>query len=368
MRLGVEAAVVDGALVDGDVEIDPATGTIAAVGLTGRLGSGLAIPGLVDLQVNGMAGVDFSACGLDGYTTAGAAMLAAGVTAYQPTLVTAAEQSIIAALAVVAAATELTGGPLVLGAHLEGPFLSPTRLGAHQPEHRRDPDEALLERLLAAGPVRQVTLAPELPGGLALVRRLAPSITVSLGHTDATAEEAHAAFDLGARTVTHLFNAMRPPTHRDPGVAFAALARDDVAVQVILDGHHLAAETVGVVWRAARGRTALVTDAVAAAGLGDGDLRWGRRQVRVRDGAVRLADGTLAGSALTLDHALRNLVAAGASVAEAVGAASTVPARVCRAPERGRLHPGHPADVAVLDADLRVVRTLVAGIECYANA
>lgn len=366
MRLGVDAAVVDGVVVPGDVEIDAASGTIGAVGIAAGGGGGLAVPGFVDLQVNGMAGVDFSACDLAGYRTAGAAMLAAGVTAYQPTLVTGPEAGVVGALAMVAAAAATSDGPRILGAHLEGPFLSPRRLGAHRAEHRRDPDLALLDRLLAAGPVRQVTLAPELPGALGLIERLTPAVTVSLGHTDATATEAHAAFDRGATTVTHLFNAMRPPTHRDPGVVFAALSRDDVVVQVILDGHHLAPETARLVWRAAGGRTALVTDAISVAGMGDGSWGWGPQTVSVQDGAVRLPDGTLAGSALTMIGALRNLVASGVPTVEAVGAASTVPARVARA-DLGSLAPGRPADVAVLDEDLRVVRTLVAGRERHAT-
>jgi N-acetylglucosamine-6-phosphate deacetylase len=368
MRLGVAAAVVDGAVVAGDVEIDGATGTVAAVGIASDGGRGLAVPGLVDLQVNGMAGVDFSACDAAELRAAGQTMLAAGVTAYQPTLVTAPEATVIRALGVVgAAAREAAGGPRILGAHLEGPFLSPARLGAHTAEHRRDPDIAMLDRLLGAGPVRQVTLAPELVGAHDLIARLVPSVTVSLGHTDATAAEAHAAFDLGATTVTHLFNAMRPATHRDPGVAFAALARADISVQVILDGHHLAADTAQVIWRAAAGRTAVVTDAISVAGLGDGGFAFGRRQVTVRDGAVRLGDGTLAGSALTLDQALRNLVALGASVSDAVAAASTIPARIARADGLGSLAPGATADVAVLDDDLRVVRTLVGGVERFAS-
>ena len=153
--------------------------------------------------------------------------------------------------------------------HLEGPFLSPNRLGTHEASARRDPDLALLDRLLEAGPVRLMTLAPELPGADALIDRLLErGVAVSLGHTDATAAQANAAFDRGARTVTHLFNAMRPFLHRDPGIVGAALARDDVVVSIILDGIHLAPETAKTVWRAARGRMALVTDAITGGGRG----------------------------------------------------------------------------------------------------
>src|SRR5687767_3389632 len=158
MRLGVAAALVGGSLVPGDVEV--ADGTIAAVGLEPR-GSGIAAPGFVDLQVNGFGGVDLMRASADGWAAAGAAMLATGVTAFRPTVITASEDDMAAALAAIAGAP---AAPRVLGAHLEGPFLSAARLGAHPAEHRRDPDVALLERLLAAGPVAHVTLAPELPG------------------------------------------------------------------------------------------------------------------------------------------------------------------------------------------------------------
>ena len=157
-----------------------------------------------------------------------------------------------------------------------------------------------------------MTLAPELDGALELIDVLTErGVVVSCGHSDATAEEAGRAFDRGAATVTHLFNAMRPLQHRDPGIAGAALARDDVVVQVILDGHHLADETARVVWRAAAGRVALVSDAIAAARMGDGGYRLGAVDVEVRDGVARRADGVLAGSASTLIEAVRALHALG---------------------------------------------------------
>ena len=225
----------------------------------------------------------------------------------------------------------------MIGAHLEGPFIAPARLGVHAPEHRRDPDRGLLERLLAAGPVAHVTLAPELPGALELDRPARPrgGVVVACGHSDATADEAHRAFDRGVRTVTHLFNAMRPPAPRDPGIARAALARADVAVEVIADGHHLAADTLLVAWRAARGRLALVTDAVAAAASGDGEFVLGGRPVVAAGGACATRDGRLAGSALTMIGAVRNLHALGVPLEEALAAASAVPARD-RAPARPR--------------------------------
>jgi N-acetylglucosamine-6-phosphate deacetylase len=359
VRLGVEAAIVEGALLPGDVEVDD--GRVVAVGLAPRTGGGIAAPGFVDLQVNGFGGVDFATTDADGYRRAGEALLDTGVTSYQPTLITAPEDELVAALREVPAKDP---GPRILGVHLEGPFLSPARTGAHPPSARRDPDLALLRRLLDAGPVTYVTLAPELPGALELVAALhARGIVVSCGHTDATAAEAGAAFDLGVRTVTHLFNAMRPLGHREPGIAGAALVRDDVVVQVILDGHHLATETAQLVWRAAAGRTALISDAIAAAGTDDRHSRLSGVEVEIRDGAARRSDGVLAGSVLTMIAAVRNLHALGVPLVEAVAAATSVPAGVVGRPELGVLRVGGDADLVVLDDRLELTLVLRAGRE-----
>lgn len=357
MRLGVEAAVVDGVLLRGDLEIDD--GRVVRVGLEPAAGArGIAAPGFVDLQVNGYAGVDFLATDADGYRRAGEALLAAGVTSYAPTLITASEDDLLAAVSVAGEAAS-RGGARLLGVHLEGPFLSPARAGVHPVQHLRLPDRTLVERLLAAGPVGYMTLAPELPGALDLVDLLhARGIVVSFGHTDATAAEAGAGFDRGVRTVTHLFNAMHPFGHRDPGLAGAALARDDVVVQLIVDGHHLAAETVSVVLRAARGRVAVVSDAIAAAGCGSGPFHLGETELVVQDGAARRADGTLGGSTLTMLEAVRNLHALGLPIAEALAAATEVPARVLGRADIGTLRAGAAADVIVLDDRLELILVL----------
>jgi N-acetylglucosamine-6-phosphate deacetylase len=364
MRLGVEAAMVDGTLVPGDVEV--AGGTIAAVGLGGG-GRGIAAPGFVDLQVNGFAGVDFMHTDRGGYARAGEAMLATGTTAYQPTFITAPEADLVAALREVPA-ERVNGGPCVIGAHVEGPFISPRRLGVHPRAWPRAPDPALLARLLDAGPVRQVTLAPELPGAFELIDLLHErGIVVSAGHTDASAAEAHLAFDHGVRTVTHLFNAMRPLVPRDPGIALAALARPDVTVQLIADGHHVAGDTLLVAWQAARGRLALVTDAVAATAMADGDFALAGRPLVSSEGVVRGPEGQLAGSVLTMIDAVRNLHALGIALEEALAAASAVPARIAGRPDLGRLAPGAPADVVVLDDNLEIARVLVQGGERVAR-
>jgi N-acetylglucosamine-6-phosphate deacetylase len=341
MRLGARYALVDGALVRGDVEL--ADGRIAAVGI-GDAGSGIVAPGFVDVHIHGFAGVDFATADDDGYRRATDALLETGVTSFRPSFITAPEDELGASLA---------GVPHGLGAHLEGPFISPVRLGMHPAAARRDPDTALLERLLAAGPVAHVTIAPELPGAAQLIDVLvARGITVACGHTDATAAEAYAAFDRGATHVTHLFNAMRPFTHRDPGIAGAALARDDVTVELILDGNHLSDEAVQLALRSAPGRIALVTDACAAARVGDGDWKMGSVDVFVRDGAARLADGTLAGSVLTMPDAIRDFVRIGARVEQALHAAS-----------RRSLVPGAVADVVLLDeGSLEPIATYLAGV------
>jgi N-acetylglucosamine-6-phosphate deacetylase len=357
MRLGVGAALVDGTLVPGDVEV--ADGQIAAVGLESANGNGVASPGFVDLQVNGFAGVDFFSADAEGYRRAGKALLECGVTSYQPTFITSPEEELVAALAEV---TQNGAAPSVLGAHLEGPFISPERLGTHPAESRRDPDRALLERLLAAGPVSHVTLAPELAGAFELVDLLHErGVTVSGGHSDATAAEAREAFARGVKTVTHIFNAMRPFAAREPGLAGAALVTSDVVVQVILDGVHLADDTARLVWQAAAGRVAVVTDAIAAAHAGDGSYTLAGVDFEVEDGVARNADRALAGSTVCMIDAVRNLVALGASMESALAAATMLPARIAGRPELGTLAPGTTADVLVLDDSLELRRVLVRG-------
>jgi N-acetylglucosamine-6-phosphate deacetylase len=357
MRLGVEAALVRGVLVPGDVEVDE--GVVVDVGLGDGVPGRIAVPGFVDLQVNGFGGVDFLAAGGGDYARAGEALLQTGVTAYQPTFITAAESTIVDALR---ALPPNGSAPHIVGAHLEGPFLSAERLGTNPFEHRRDPDLELLDRLLDVGRVTELTLAPELPGADALIRRLLErGVVVSAGHTNATAEQAHEAFDLGVSTVSHLFNAMRPFRSRDPGVIGVALTRPDVFVQLIVDGHHLADETVRLVWAAAAGRLALISDAIAGAAVGVGSYLLGDVEIEVAGGVPTREDGVLAGTVLTMIDAVRNLHALGICLEDAVGAATTVPARIVGRPDLGTLAPGGAADIVVLDDRLEIVDVLCAG-------
>ncbi len=367
LRLGVGEALVDGETVAGDVAIED--GLVVEVGLA-PAGSGLAVPGFVDAHINGYAGVDFLRTDRDGYRHARAALAATGVVAVQPTFVSSARAAYAEPTALAAAvAAEPDGLALVTGVHLEGPFLSADWAGAHDPAHLRGPDPDLLGELLGHGPVTMVTLAPELPGALESIRRLVDAgVVVSCGHSGADADAARAAFDAGATALTHVHNAHRRWRARDPGLGGVALVRPGVYVQAIVDGVHLAPESALAAWLTARERLVLVTDAIEAAGAGEGRYMLGDRPVAVSDGAVRLPDGTLAGSVSSMDAAVRRLVALGVPVADAVHAASSAPARMLGRRDLGVLRPGSPAHVAVLDGELNVTRTLVGGVEAFATA
>lgn len=388
MRLGVRAALVDGELVDGDVTIEQ--GVVSAVGVSPRGAAGLAVPGFVDVHVNGFAGVDFMHADADGLARAAAAMASTGVVAFQPTLVSAPEEDYAAPIAAVAeyravddarpggaghdagAGAESAGNtgatslPEAVGIHLEGPFLSPIWPGAHDPAHLRPPDRELAARLRALGPVTTVTIAPELPGALELIEWLVDGgVVVSCGHADADARAARAAFDRGASAITHVHNAHRRWKPRDPGLGGVALVRPGITVQAIVDGVHLAPESAYAAFLAAGERFCLVTDAIEATQLDPGAYTLAGRELVVADGAARLADGTLSGSVVTMDQSVRNLVEYGAPLAAAVHAASTAPAALLGRADLGVLAPGAPASIAVLDDALRVTRTLVRGAEAF---
>jgi N-acetylglucosamine-6-phosphate deacetylase len=357
-RIGVTAALVDGAIVVGDVSV--VDGRIGAIGLSGGRG-GLAIPALVDAQVNGYAGVDLLAAGSDELGALSVALMHDGVGAYQPTLITAAEDDLLAALRRLADAFARQPGARITGVHLEGPFLSPERSGVHPPEHLRTPDAALLERLLDAGPVRTVTLAPELPGALELIQLcVARGVAVWLGHSQADAAQARRAFEAGAVAVTHLFNAMEPVRAREPGLAGTALAMSGVAIQLIGDGLHVSDELLRIAFAAAPGRCSLVTDAVEAAGLPDGAYRLGGVEIEAEDGVSRRADGVLAGGTSRLCDGLVHLGGLGLDTADAVAAVTERPGQLLGG-RHGRLKPGGPADLLVVDEELRIHEVLSAG-------
>jgi N-acetylglucosamine-6-phosphate deacetylase len=316
------------------------------------------VPGFVDLQVNGIDEVDVAGADGPAWDRLDADLLASGVTTWCPTLVTAPPASYPGALARVAAAGARPGRrrPGIAGAHLEGPMLG-GRPGAHPPEHLRPVDLGWLASLPEV--VRVVTLAPELPGAAAATALLAArGVAVSLGHSSAGTEEVRAAVDAGATLVTHLFNGMEPLHHRRPGLVGVALTDDRLVVGLIADLVHVDPVALAVAFRSkGPGGVALVTDAVAWRAE-----RIGRIRIRHDGRAPRLPDGTLAGSSLTMDAAVRNVVATGAaSLERAVEAAATTPAAVLALADRGLIAPGRRADPVALDDELRVVATWVGG-------
>lgn len=322
------------------------------------------LPGLLDLQVNGAAGIDLTHEPERLWEVA-AALPRYGVTAFLPTIITSAPQARERALAVLAAGPPAGwSGAVPLGLHLEGPMIAPARKGAHPPRWLAEPAADLVAGWSWAAGVAMVTLAPELPGALDVVTALAErDVVVALGHTEATPEQMTAAADRGARAVTHLGNAMPALAGRLPGPVGAALADPRLTVGVIADGHHLHPTTVAAFAGAlGPGRLLAVTDCTAALGMPDGPARLGDQPVVVREGTVRLDDGTLAGSAADLPACLRVLRAAtGCSLAEAVASATTVPAALLGDPSRGTLAPGARGDLVLVDDDLTVVATVVGG-------
>ncbi len=361
---GVEPAAGDIVPVAGDVSDPLGPGGLTRLDATGLL----VAPGFVDLQCNGAIGVDLTTEPERMWDVA-AALLRWGVTAWLPTVVTAVPPVRSRALRALAAGPSegAPPGAQPLGLHFEGPFLAAERAGAHDRRYLVPPSLDLVagEGWSRPGGVSLVTLAPELPGALDVVRQLVDrGIVVSAGHTSASAAAATAAVDAGVSYVTHLFNAMAPLHHREPGIAGVALTDERVRVGLIADGHHVAPAVVALAARALGPRLSLVTDAVAALGAPPGPLRLGdvTATVSPTDGTVRLPDGTLAGSTLSLDRAVRNLTDfAGIALRAAIDAVTATPAGLLGLTDRGVIAPGAVGDLVLLTPAGAVVATVIAG-------
>lgn len=353
---------IDGSEITGVGDGEPpGSSAESVVDLAGKT----VVPGFVDLHVHGGAGGSYGSADADQIASVMAFHRRHGTTTTLASLVTAPQAELERCCTVLA---ELAEDGVLAGIHLEGPFLSAVRCGAHDPRQLRHPDRAELDSVFRAGRgwVRQVTLAPELPGGVDFVRHVVDAGAVAaMGHTDATYEQAHTAIEAGARHATHLYNGMRPLHHREPGVVAAALDDERVVVELIADGVHLHDATVRLAFRqAGADRVALVTDAMAAAGMGDGVYPLGSMSVRVNDGIAMLEDGSsVAGSTLTMDAALRRAVTGGGvPLVDAVRAAATTPARVLGLDHHvGALAPGLRADLVVLDDRLTVSAVMSGG-------
>jgi N-acetylglucosamine-6-phosphate deacetylase len=358
----------------GPGEIVVEDGRIAAVRQPTRddgvvdLGRRPVLPGYIDLHVHGGGGAQCNTDDPEEVLSMARFHASHGTTAMLATTVAASIEELEAALVSIANCTSRGGGAAVLGAHLEGPFISPRRPGAMDPAVFIDPDERSLQRLLGAGAgaVRMMTMAPELPGAMDMIRVLAGAeIIVSLGHSDATYDEARTAVDAGARCATHTFNAMPPLHHREPGLLGAVLDIDELTCELICDGIHVHPAALRLAFRA-KGlmRSTLVTDAMQAAGMPDGEYRLGGATVTVSSGRAEIAGGgSIAGSTLTMDAAVANAVRfLGISLQQAAVLASGNPARLLGLDQRkGAIAPGFDADLTILDHDLRACGTVVAG-------
>jgi N-acetylglucosamine-6-phosphate deacetylase len=329
----------------------------------------LLVPGFIDLQINGGFGHDFTSDPSSIWDVA-IDLPQYGVTAFLPTIVTSPLETVAAAQAVMRsdpAEDSIRASPL--GLHLEGPFLNQAKKGAHDESHLRLPElEDIVDWSVSSG-VRMVTLAPELPqatwiGGVLAER----GILVAAGHSQANYSQARAAFTQGFRYATHLFNAMPPLHHREPGLAGAALSDERVTVGLIVDGIHIHPALVKSIWQITNdGRLNLVSDAIAALGLAPGTYQLGGKTVIVDQESCRLSDGTLSGSHLSLDEGLRNLITfTGCSLPDAIRTVSSTPAVLLGLGDRkGRIAEGYDADLVILSQDLEVVVTLVGGKIAY---
>ncbi|MEU5949291.1 N-acetylglucosamine-6-phosphate deacetylase [Micromonospora sp. NPDC047465] len=362
-RVNGKVVTPTGVIRQGCVELDGSRITAVAEYPSVRDGHWI-VPGFVDMHTHGGGGHTFTTGDAEQARQAADFHLRHGTTTLLASLVSSPFELMRAATAAFA---PLVAEGVLAGIHFEGPYLSSARCGAQNPEFLRDPSTDELAELieLGDGAVRMVTLAPERDGALEAVKLLvAHRVVAAVGHTDATYDETRAAVAAGASVGTHLFNGMRPVHHREPGPVVALLDAPNVVCELVADGVHLhdgmltfATSTAGPE------RAALITDAMAAAGMPDGDYELGGQAVTVAGGVARLArDGAIAGSTLTMDEALRHAVAAGVPIADAVRMAATTPARAIGLGDRlGALQVGLRADLVVLDDDLNVVRVMRGG-------
>ncbi|HVT03263.1 MAG TPA: N-acetylglucosamine-6-phosphate deacetylase [Thermoanaerobaculia bacterium] len=331
----------------------------------------LIVPGFIDLHVHGADGADFMDGTAEAVRTVTAAHLRSGTTALAATTLSASHEDTNRAIDAIVAARRVVAAPgaEIIAIHLEGPFINRGKAGAQHPGSIRPADLREVENWLSRAPDLKwiMTVAPEIPGVIALIEHFRHQILFSIGHTAATYSDAVVAMEAGARHFTHLFNAMLPFHHREPGAIGAALVTPNITAELIADGIHVHPAVLNLAMRLLDRRVILVTDAMRACGMPEGQYKLYSQDVTVAGGAARLADGTLAGSTLTMIDALRNLVElAGVPLEKAIPSTSEIPARVAGVSNRkGCIESGYDADLVVMNRKLEISAVYAAGQEAY---
>ncbi|MGG3311348.1 N-acetylglucosamine-6-phosphate deacetylase [Paenibacillus lautus] len=323
------------------------------------------IPGMIDVHIHGANGYDMMDGTEDSIQEVSRACAATGCTSFLATSVSSTIEDLLNMIRSVKSVIGREQGAKIAGIHLEGPYLNPKRKGMQNEKYLRHPNLEEIKLIFqeAGSLIKMVTIAPELPGGMELISYLKEQdVVIAVAHSDATYEEAKLAFAAGASHVTHCFNGMRPIHHRDPGLIVAAFEEPHVSLQAIVDQIHLHPAIVRLMHRLKGPEgMVLITDALQAMGLGDGNYMFGGHHVTVSEGIARLADGTLASSTVTMNEALRLTVANGISMEDAVHMASTTPARILGLSHKGKIEVGYDADLVLMDERYQVQWTMIEG-------
>jgi N-acetylglucosamine-6-phosphate deacetylase len=323
------------------------------------------IPGMIDVHIHGANGFDMMDGREESIQEVSRTCASTGCTSFLATSVSSTIEDLLAMIHSVKRVVGHEVGAKIAGIHLEGPYLNPIRKGMQNEKYLRHPDIEEMKMIFkeADSLIQMVTIAPELPGGMELISFLKEQgVIISIAHSDATYEEAKKAFKAGASHVTHCFNGMRPIHHRDPGIVVAAFEEEHVSLQAIVDHIHLHPAIIRLMHRSKGPEgMVLITDALQAMGMGDGDYLFGGHHVTVTDGVARLHDGTLASSTVTMNEALRYTVETGISLTDAVQMASTTPARILGLKQKGAISVGMDADLVLLDDDFQVQWTMIDG-------
>lgn len=359
-------SIIEGAALMYDSRIRGITGDIPSDAEIIDARGGYALPGLIDMHIHGYMGEDASDGTLSGIRAMSEGIVKNGVTGFLPTTMTISYAALREAFeAIRTAMTECIKGACVLGVNAEGPYINPSRKGAQAAINIREGDAKFLEEYIDV--IRVFTIAPEMPGNMECIREMRGKTLISMGHTGASYAEASAAIDAGVSHVTHLFNAQTPLMHRDPGVVGAALTHDGVSCELIADEFHVHPALFDMVAKLKRDKLVLITDCTRAGGLADGEYTLGGQPIFVKGIECRLADGTIAGSVLKLNVAVRNMRDNCAlPFNEIVNMASINPAkRIGVDSERGSLETGKRADIALCDDNINIKATIIGGEAIY---